>query len=81
MCYADFESLRDGGTPTAADAVCLYDLSREKVTPKRPQSFRSYKIQNMISAEDAQSEVEGILNRHSIVRLPAVPCLQTSVPQ
>ena len=36
--------------------------SREKVTPKRPQSFRSYKFKKYISAEYAQSEAEGISN-------------------
>ena len=81
LCCADLQSLRDGDTPTAAHAVCRYGLSREKVTPKRPQSFRSYKIQNMISADNAQSKAEGILNHHAVVRLPAVPCPQTSAPQ
>ena len=48
-----FRGAGGGDTLTAADAASRYDLSREKVTPKRPQSFRSYKIQNMISADDA----------------------------
>ena len=37
------------------NAVCSHDLSREKVSPKRPQSFRRYKYKNIISADDGQS--------------------------
>ena len=37
------------------NAVCRHDLSREKVSPKRPQSFRRYKYKNIISSNDGQS--------------------------
>ena len=97
LCCADFESLArrtvrvslciicranaPAWSQRRQNAVCRYDPPCEKVTPKRPQSFRSYKIQNMISADDAQSKAARILNRHAVVRLPAVPCPQTSAPQ
>ena len=81
LCCADFESLRDGGTPTAAHAVCRYGLSRENAMPGGPQTARHCSIINNSSAEYAQSKAEGILNRQAVVRLPAVRCPQTSAPQ
>ena len=42
-------------------AVSRYDFSREKVTPKRPQSFRSYKFKNNISADIAKANASAIL--------------------
>ena len=81
LCCADFESLRDGGTPTAADAASRYDLSRENAMPGGPQTARHCSIINNSSADDTQSKAARILNRHAVVRLPAVPCPQTSVPQ
>ena len=135
LCCADFESLRDGGTPTAADAASRYDLSRENAMPGGPQTARHCSIINNSSADDAtattaacgqrlppvggrcriatkegmqggavgavasrmqgtlkgrssrwvpqlvQSKAARILNRHAVVRLPAVPCPQTSAPQ
>lgn len=50
-------------------AGCLYDLSREKVTPKRPQSFRSYKFKNNISADIAKANASAILNRPAVERI------------
>ena len=81
LCCADFESLRDGGTPTAAHAVCRYGLSRENAMPGGPQTARHCSIINNSSADDTQSKAACILNRHAVVRLPAVPCPQTSAPQ
>ena len=81
LCCADFESLRDGGTPTAADAASRYDLSRENAMPGGPQTARHCSIINNSSADDTQSKAARILNRHAVVRLPAVPCPQTSAPQ
>ena len=81
LCCADFESLRDGGTPTAAHAVCRYGLSRENAMPGGPQTARHCSIINNSSADDTQSKAARILNRHAVVRLPAVPCPQTSAPQ
>ena len=65
LCYADFESLRDGDTPTAADAVCRYGLSRENAMPGGPQTARHCSIINNSSADNAQSAAEGILNRQA----------------
>ena len=81
LCCADFESLRDGGTPTAADAASRYDLSRENAMPGGPQTARHCSIINNSSADDTQSKAARILNHHAVVRLPAVPCPQTSAPQ
>ena len=81
LCCADFESLRDGGTPTAADAASRYGLSRENAMPGGPQTARHCSIINNSSADDTQSKAARILNRHAVVRLPAVPCPQTSAPQ
>ena len=44
--------------------------SREKVTPKRPQSFRSYKFKNNISADIAKANASAILNRPAVERTP-----------
>ncbi|MFR2642677.1 MAG: hypothetical protein ACLS9X_08630, partial [Faecalibacterium sp.] len=51
-------------------AVSRYDFSREKVTPKRPQSFRSYKFKNNISADIAKANASAILNRLAVERIP-----------
>ena len=51
LCCADFESLRDGGTPTAADAASRYDLSRENAMPGGPQTARHCSIINNSSAD------------------------------
>ena len=77
MCYADFESLRDGDTPTAAHAVCRYGLSRENAMPGGPQTARHCSITNNSSADIAKANASAI----KIVRLPAVPCPQISAPQ
>ena len=81
LCCADFESLRDGGTPTAADAASRYDLSRENAMPGGLRTARHCSIINNSSADDTQSKAARILDRHAVVRLPAVPCPQTSAPQ
>lgn len=51
-------------------AVSRYDFSREKVTPKRPQSFRSYKFKNNISADIAKANASAILNCPAVERTP-----------
>ena len=53
LCYADLQSLRDGDTPTAANAVCRYGLSRENAMPGGPQTARHCSIINNSSAEYA----------------------------
>jgi hypothetical protein len=45
------------------DAAPLCDPSREKANPAGPQPCRICKIQNNVSAKDAQSNAEGISNR------------------
>ena len=75
MCYADLQSLRDGDTPTAADAASRYDLSCENAMPGGPQTARHCSIINNSSADDAQSTAEGILNRQtSGCAVPAAFC-------
>ena len=81
LCYADLQSLRDGDKPTAANAVCRYDPSCENAMPGGPQTARHCSIINNSSADDAQSKAARILNRHAVVRLPAVRCRQRSAPQ
>ena len=44
LCYADLEPLRGSRRLTAADTVDRYAPTREKVNPKRLQSFRIYKL-------------------------------------
>ena len=51
-------------TGTAA-ASCRPDPIREKGVLKSPQAFQNPKISNNFSAETAQSNAEGILNRPS----------------
>ena len=46
-----------------APSVCRPVPSREKRKPENPQVFRLSFYKNNRSAEDAQSEAEGILNR------------------
>ena len=62
MCCADFESLRDGGTPTAADAASRYD-PLVKMRLERPAGRDKRQYKNKFSAEYPQSEAEGISNR------------------
>ena len=47
---------------------------------RRPPGIALLYINNS-SADDTQSKAARILNRHAVVRLPAVPCPQTSAPQ
>ena len=61
MCCADFESLRDGGTPTAADAVCRYDLSRENAMPGGPQTARHCSIKIIFPLFMPKAHAAGIL--------------------
>ena len=56
LCYADLKSLRDGRRPTAAYAVCRYDLSREKVNQKNPQIFLIYKLKIKFPLNMARAE-------------------------
>jgi len=44
----------------AANAVFLYDPTRENAMPERPQTLRHCSIKNNFSAEYAQSEAERI---------------------
>ena len=76
-----FRGAGGGDTPTAANAASRYGLSRENAMPGGPQTARHCSIINNSSADNAQSAAEGILNRQTVVRLPAAPCPQTSAPQ
>ena len=44
-------------------AICLYDPAREKAVRENPQIFPNCKLENILSAEYAQSKAEGIQNR------------------
>jgi len=46
----------------AASAASLYAPSREKAILENPQIFQNCEIINILSADDAQSEAERILN-------------------
>ena len=50
----------------AANAVSRYDPSREKAILENPQIFQNCEIINNLSADDAQSKAERILNRSAI---------------
>ena len=81
MCSADFESLarravrislcifcwreRSHRESAAVDVVYHYDLPCEKANQENPQIFLICKYINNFSAEYAQSETEGILNRQT----------------
>ena len=52
------------------NAVFRCDPSCEKVTPKSPQAFRSYKFKNNISADIAKANASAILNRPAAERTP-----------
>ena len=60
-----------------APAASLYDPSREKAILENPQIFQNCEIINILSAEDAQSEAERILNcpacGQAIKKRPALP--------
>ena len=58
---ADFESLRDGGTPTAAHAVCRYGLSRENAMPGGPQTARHCSIKIIFPLFMPKAHAAGIL--------------------
>ena len=53
----------------AANAVFLHDLSREKAILENPQIFQNCEIINILSAEYAQSNAEGISNRPAFLYL------------
>ena len=66
----------------AANAVWGYDPSREKAILENPQIFQNCEIINNFSADDAQSEAEGILNRPAAplrikIAIPAAWCYTT----
>ena len=46
----------------AATAVCRYDPTRENGVQKRPQAFLNPEIIKILSAENAQSNAEGIFD-------------------
>ena len=83
LCCADFESLRDGGTPTAADAASRYDLSRENAMPGGPQTARHCSIINNSSAEYAQSSAERIpiVFLRTAPQPPDAPAKRTAMPR
>jgi hypothetical protein len=54
-------------------AVCRPVPSREKRKPENPQIFRLSFYKNNRSAEDAQSEAEGILNRFANIIQNDIP--------
>ena len=97
LCYADLQSLArrnvratacfhaDANAPAGSQRqqmpFAVYGLSRENAMPGGPQTARHCSIINNSSADDTQSKAARILNRHAVVRLPAVPCPQTSAPQ
>jgi hypothetical protein len=65
-----------------ADAVHRYDPSCEKAILENPQIFQNCEIINNISADDAQSEAERILNRPAAplrikIAIPAAWCYTT----
>ena len=68
-------------TGASADAPVSLFHGGQKTTPDSPQTARHCSIINNSSADDTQSKAARILNRHAVVRLPAVPCPQTSAPQ
>ena len=83
LCCADFESLRDGGTPTAADAASRYDLSRENAMPGGPQTARHCSIINNSSTEYAQSSAERIpiVFLRTAPQPPDAPAKRTAMPR
>ena len=54
---------------SAAAAVFLYDPFREKAILENPQIFQNCEIINILSAEYAQSNAEGISNRPALLYL------------
>ena len=62
---------------SAAASAFGYDSSREKAILENPQIFQNCEIINILSAEDAQSEAERILNcpacGQAIKKRPALP--------
>ena len=65
-----------------ADAVHRHDPSREKAILENPQIFQNCEIINNLSADDAQSEAERILNRPAAplrikIAIPAAWCYTT----
>ena len=66
----------------AVNAAHRYDPSREKAILENPQIFQNCEIINNISADDAQSEAERILNRPAAplrikIAIPAAWCYTT----
>ena len=96
-CYADLQLLArrnvraaayfhaDANAPAGSQRqhmpFAITTPSRENAMPGGPQTARHCSIINNSSADDTQSKAARILNRHAVVRLPAVPCPQTSAPQ
>ena len=66
----------------AVNAVCRHGSSREKAILENPQIFQNCEIINNISADDAQSKAERILNRLTAplrikIAIPAAWCYTT----
>ena len=53
---------------SAAASAFGYDSSREKAILENPQIFQNCEIINILSAEYAQSNAEGIPNRPTLVQ-------------
>ena len=60
----------------AANAVFRYDPSREKAILENPQIFQNCEIINILSAEYAQSNAEGISNRPAVGRKDFPFCIE-----
>ena len=60
----------------AANAVFRYDPSREKAILENPQIFQNCEIINILSAEYAQSNAEGISNRPAVGRKDFSFCIE-----
>ena len=58
LCCTDFESLRDGGTPTAADAASRYD-PLVKMRLERPAGRDKRQYKNKFSADIARAKRRG----------------------
>ena len=60
--------------------VTTFPVKTQCRAVRRPPGIALLYINNS-SADDTQSKAARILDRHAVVRLPAVPCPQTSAPQ
>ena len=61
---------------SAAASAFGYDSSREKAILENPQIFQNCEIINILSAEYAQSNAEGISNRPAVGRKDFSFCIE-----